>query len=138
MKNARQMPNRYLGYFDNDYDDAAFYGQQGLYQAGHLDDEGFARVDEILLDPPDSGDYVTAVVAWNSSGQEEVPLRFPFDRYYLDEYKAPEAERAYWNSLQRATHPTYITVRVRKGFGVIEGLFIDNTPLNEYLERPPQ
>lgn len=108
---------------------------QEVYVALGTDDDGFVRVDEILLRPPNDRDYVTAKVSWNSAGAEAVSLQFPFDRFYLEENKAPEAERAYNQSLRREVQDTYISVRVRKGFGVIEELYISDTPLDTFLEE---
>lgn len=108
---------------------------QTVFVALETDEEGFARAQSILLTPPESGDYIQAKVSWGSSGEEEVPLLFPFDRYYMEESIAPEAERAYRAAPRTEDNPTYITVRVRSGKSVLDELYISGVPVREYLEE---
>jgi hypothetical protein len=65
------------------------------------------------------------------SDGEEVYVTTPFARYYVEESIAPEAERAYRGSAQVSN--AYITVRVLDGRAVIDGLYIDDEPLEQYL-----
>ncbi|MFP6581026.1 MAG: GDYXXLXY domain-containing protein [Candidatus Hydrogenedentota bacterium] len=111
---------------------------QPIYVSLSVDTEGFAQVDSLSLTRPDFGDYVQAKVQWNTAGQTDVSLAFPFDRYYLEESKAPEAERVYRESLREAERSTYITVRIKSGFGVLEELYINDTPVHEFLQRELQ
>lgn len=108
---------------------------QAIFVVLDQDEEGFANVRELQLTRPESGDYVKAKVRWNASGREDVPLEYPFDRYYLEESKAPRAETAYRQSLSDQQHNTYIAVRLRNGFGVIEELYIDDMPIHDFLEQ---
>ena len=76
----------------------------------------------------------------------EVRLELPFDRYYMEETLAPEAERAYWDTIRRQRRreddagppppQTFVTVRVKDGHAVLEELYIDDRPVREYLKRP--
>jgi len=99
------------------------------------DEDGFAVTSGISLTKPESGDYIKAKVRWNSAGSQNIPLSFPFDRYYLEEGIALDAERAYRSATRDEEKPTYITVRIRSGFGVIEELYISDKPLRAYLEE---
>ena len=108
---------------------------QDVYVLLEIDEDGFAIGKEISLTRPESGDYVQAKVRWNSFGQEEIPLEYPFDRYYMEESIAAEAERAYRDANRRGQRATYITVRVRNGFGVLEELYIEGMPVLEYLDQ---
>lgn len=111
---------------------------QLIFASLSVDDEGFAQVDSLSLTRPESGDYVEAKVQWNTVGQTTVPLAFPFDRYYLEESKAPEAERVYRKSLRDVERTTYITVRIKSGLGVLEELYIDDMPVHEFLQQEPE
>lgn len=104
--------------------------------------DGYARLIALRQSPPERGDYLRLRVAQVYS--QEVRLMLPFDRYYMDETLAPEAERAYWDSIQRqrrageAAPPppqTYVTVRVRDGHAVLEELYLDDLPVRDYLRR---
>jgi hypothetical protein len=62
-------------------------------------------------------------------------LNIPYDRFYMDEFDAPAAESAYHKASRREKRTAHVVVRMRRGFGVLENLFIDDVPIQEYLER---
>lgn len=90
-----------------------------VYGLLERDDEGFGRVASIATVPPAAGDYLTLEV-WQDYG-EDLSVRLPFDRYYLDEHRAPAVERQLRDRNNRAA----ALVRVEDGHGVIVGLEID-------------
>ena len=108
---------------------------RAVYVTLTKDVDGFAVIQGLQLEKPESGDFVKATVQWETSGVEEVALEYPFDRYYLEESKAPLAEIAYRESLWEQQRSTYITVYLRDGFGVINELYIDDTPILDFLEQ---
>lgn len=99
--------------------------------------DGFATLGAPVVAVPASSDYLQARVQWVNNG--ELGLRLPFDRYYMDERAAPEAERRYWEASRRAgatdaedaRRPAFVTVRVRSGYAVLEDLYIDGRPVRE-------
>lgn len=103
--------------------------------------DGYARLAAPLRRPPDSGDYLEVRVQW--AGDGELGLRLPFDRYYLDERLAPQAERAYAQANRArpgadaptAGVPTYALVRVRQGYALIEELYLEGRPLRALLHE---
>lgn len=99
------------------------------------DANGFAYFSEVRRTRPGSEPYLAlkASHAYNTN----LYLRLPFDRFYMDENEAPEAERAYRQNSVQSNRNAFVQVRVANGFGVIENLYIDNTPIREYLERLP-
>ncbi|HIA46781.1 MAG TPA: hypothetical protein EYN96_02115 [Candidatus Hydrogenedentes bacterium] len=108
---------------------------QQVYVPIEKDEDGFAVATGITVTKPESGDFIKAKVSWNSAGVENTPLSYPFDRYYLEEEIALDAERAYRSATRDEEKPAYITVRIRSGFGVIEELYIADKPLRTYLEE---
>lgn len=62
-----------------------------------------------------------------------VHIKPPFDRYYMNEKLAPEAEAAYRNRGEGKINP-YIAVRIKNGRGVIEELFIDGKPVGDWIK----
>jgi uncharacterized membrane-anchored protein len=83
---------------------------------------------------------------YSSTDTEDLPdvlynCDFPFDRYYMNEKAAPEAEESY-RKATRATpgkddaahrRDTYLVVRVLNGEGVAEQLYVDGKPVEELL-----
>jgi len=98
------------------------------------DAEGFARVSYLTAMRPDNGDYLRVKVGY-SGKSNLVSYTFLFDRFYMEERKAPKAEQAY----RENSRNTYALVRVRNGIGVIEDLFVGDKPIREFAvsARPP-
>ncbi len=105
-----------------------------------LDADGFARVSDVVFTPPAQGDYLEVACVFDQWSRDTKPgetarrvgytVCFSFDRYYMNEAAAPMAERRYAEASRRnATAKAWLTVRVKNGAGVIEGLFIDGDPI---------
>ena len=95
------------------------------------DENGFAVVDR-LSNEPLKGDNVFRATSrgWWEGKQR---ITFPFQKYWLAEQIAPEAENAYRLNSTRTHQNAYVTVRVRNGDAALDQLYIDNKPLVEYL-----
>jgi len=89
--------------------------------------DGFAEIAEISSKPLE-GENVLKLRDMNFMfGTDSV--RLPFDRYYMKEKAAPEAEAAY----NRQNGDAYVTLRVKNGDGVISGLYIDGVRIEDYI-----
>ena len=97
-------------------------------------DDGFARIARIDVKRPDVEDYFPVVAQYTS--ETNVTVFFREKRFYMDEFKAPQAEAAYREGMQDTNRSVYVTMRVKDGFGVVENLFIDDLPMRDYLETP--
>lgn len=104
--------------------------------------DGFATLAPPQPERPAQGDWLEVRLQWHDA--QDALLKLPFDRYYLDEDLAPEAERLYQARNQRAAEddprrPAYAVVRVRNGHALIEELYIDDVPVRtlarESLQR---
>ena len=69
------------------------------------------------------------------SYKETYRIKLPFDRYYAEESKAPRIEALLWNRERDADREFYADVRIKDGYGVIAELYVDDTPILEYLEK---
>lgn len=125
--------------------DADYADGETLYAPIAVGDDGFARLLPPQAKLPASDDALKVRVLWHNAGELGVAL--PFDRYYLDEALAPEAERIYRERNRRASpdaaesddlrRPAYVSVRVRRGYAVLEQLVIDGRPVRELIEARP-
>ena len=101
--------------------------------------DGYAIVKSISrIRPQDNEDYITAKIRYVKNRDEHsVVLNFPFTRYYMEEFKAPKAEKAYRKLVRNAN--TYALVSVQRGEAVIEDVLLDGVPiadkLNELLQE---
>jgi uncharacterized membrane-anchored protein len=121
--------------------DPALHAGQRVYAPIRVGVDGYAELAPPLPAPPQSGDYLTVTVLWING--TELRLQLPFDRYYLDETLAPEAERRYWDAnragdddAEDPRRPAWVQVRVLDGYALTEELFIDGRPVHELLRDP--
>jgi len=148
--------------FENDQflvgkDDEYLRGEM-LYALLAVTSEGFAHIDSLLRHKPDTKDYLRLKVKYKGSKRVngEAPdgvhqhtdnkkmkyyyhpavyLHLPFDRYYMEESRAPRAEKLYRDFNQQKKHDSYVTVRVKNGSAVLEELYLGGKPINSALEN---
>jgi uncharacterized membrane-anchored protein len=106
---------------------------QRIFATVEIGDDGYAKFTGFSIQRPDEATYLELSV-WNNSGGDDLRVRLPFDRYYLEENIAPEAERIYFSRI-RSERDAYVTVRVRDGFAVLEELYVEDTPILEYVRK---
>jgi uncharacterized membrane-anchored protein len=106
--------------------------------------DGFAQFSSAGLERPAAGDYLHVRASSDydvTQNYEVLPdrlrLELPFDRYYMNERKAPEAERTYREHNTRRIQDAYVTVRVWKGRAVLEELYIAELPIREFINQHP-
>jgi len=107
---------------------------QRLWVSVSKDAAGFAKVDGVETSKPSAGDSFQAVWNWR--------LQFPFDQYFMNEWKAPKVESAYWSANRRPGPggaaveriPSYATVRIWHGATVLTGLYIDGKPVGSVAQ----
>jgi len=100
-----------------------------------IDADGYAVFGEANAEKPTSGPYLRLRVGGiypDEDGARFVWVSMPFRRYYMDEDLAPDAGRAVWGG-RRGQREASVGVRVRKGVGVIEELYIDDVPIHQWL-----
>jgi uncharacterized membrane-anchored protein len=100
--------------------------------------DGFAVVSEVGLQPPASGDYFKVHAnyrGWENTAAD-VFFSMPFDRYYMEEGKAPKAEAAYRNLNRRGqtNFDTYAVVRIQNGYAALEDLIVGGKPIAEAVK----
>jgi uncharacterized membrane-anchored protein len=104
---------------------------QKVYALIEVGADGFARLSGIRISPPVGVPYLTAHVYYVTGSV--VQLRLPFDRYYMEESRAPAAERAYQEHSHAASRNTYITVRVLDGTSAVENLWIEGISVHDFV-----
>ncbi|ARN80118.1 GDYXXLXY domain-containing protein [Methylocystis bryophila] len=109
------------------------FGQR-LYATIEKGDDGFAKFGVATLSPPKDKPYLK-VRAGYASGEGEINLQLPFDRFYMEEGRAPAAEAAYREHNRRGAQDAYVTVRVRDGDGVIENLYVGGKPIADFVKE---
>ncbi len=93
-----------------------------VYMTFTNDVEGFSAPAAVRVRPPDAGPYLRIRARVAPGGV--VYARPPFERYYLEEHRAPAAEAAYRTANTRTNRDAHVVVRVLGGRGVLEDLVI--------------
>jgi uncharacterized membrane-anchored protein len=90
------------------------------------DDDGFARIADLLASSPASEMYYIEVkVSYTSD--EMVQVVYPFERFYLEESKALEAEHVYRDVNRNDSSQTaYALVRIKNGKPALEDVMIND------------
>lgn len=105
-----------------------------VYVSYKLDSLGFDVIDEVSKAIPTSTQrYVKAKVGY-IYGDEYVTIDYDFDRYYMNEYKAYDAELTYRDANRADTLQTYAVVKVKNGLPVLENVMIDDQPIESYIK----
>lgn len=101
------------------------------------DAQGFARIKGVQYDRPAKGDYITARVWHYSRYDKTLHLKLSFERYYMEESKAPEAEKLYNQYVgdSNNTLPAYGEVAVKDGNAVLKAVIINGMPVEEYVRQ---
>ncbi len=114
-----------------------------LYALIDEDKDGFAYVKNLVKEEPATDSYVKVsgcYPVWRDgkSSETDYHVSFPFDRYYMNERKAPDAENAY-RSMNRngadAVKNSYATVRVKGKIAILDELYLDGVPVKDYLKK---
>ena len=102
------------------------------------DKKGFAKIKNVTLERPEGTDYVQATIA-NTQLDKDMKLylvlSYPFNRYYMNEFKAPQAEQAYREANRDSLKNVYALVYVKNGSGVLDKVMIDDKPIEEVIEE---
>lgn len=91
--------------------------------------DGFAVVRDLGLEPPTSGEFIKVRVNYAKPNDKTAYFSMPFDRFYMEESKAPEAERVYREQNGPAKLEAYAVVRVASGHAALENVFVGGKPL---------
>jgi uncharacterized membrane-anchored protein len=110
---------------------------QTAYAILQEDDSGFAEISTLLQEEPTGGeDYIQTKIAYVHDYGESPYLRLdlPFNRYYMEESKAYEAEvisRQSFRGGEDNRKPAYAVVRVKDGRATLEDVIVGGLPIKE-------
>lgn len=104
-----------------------------VYALLRRNDAGFAEIVALRDSPPPQSDYIRTTVKRREA--QAVVLNLPFDRYYITEPLAFDAEQAFREQQAREDPVPYVRVRVKDGAAALEDLYVWDTPIMRYLER---
>lgn len=104
------------------------YGDEVFLTVANRED-GFAYFSKASKERPETSNYYKTYCEWEDI--QGIHVKINFDRYYMNEDKAPAAERRYNNAVRDSKNKSWVLVRIMDGTAVIEDLFINGIPARE-------
>ena len=119
------------------YDSTDWQAGQQAFVTFTSNPSGYAVPLEILHEEPETGNYLRTNVQYVSRYQERLRVQFdlPFDRFYMEESKAPEAEKLYWEALRDTVQVAYGLVSIGKGQAVLQDVFVNDKAIVDLIQE---
>jgi uncharacterized membrane-anchored protein len=94
--------------------------------------DGFAKIKSISKsEPNDNSIYLKLKINYLAGHENKIYLDFPFNRFYMNENKAKNAEKVYAQSTLDTTKITYALVATKNGEAVIKDVLIDEISIKK-------
>lgn len=103
-----------------------------VYASLTIGADGLATLSDVSLTPPASGDYIRLIAGYTSS--DKTSIEWPFDRFYINEKLAPEADEWFAENI-RSAKGVIAEVRVLDGRAVLADLSFDGKSFREILKE---
>jgi uncharacterized membrane-anchored protein len=107
-----------------------------IYVMLGTDQNGYVFIKSLSTDKPkETIEFVRANVYYTSKEKDSLTvfIRYPFNEFYMDEYKAPKAEIIFRESTGDRPTNTYALVKIWKGEAVIQDVYINDTPIRKLI-----
>lgn len=117
--------------------DTKFMRGEDIFVLLHENEDGFAEMEDLSLEVPvGTIDYVKAKIDYIITNDDtaSIFIDYPFDRFYMEEYKAPEAEKIYNETQIDFNIIAYALVKIKDGDAVLEDVMIDGESINDLVE----
>lgn len=99
-------------------------------------DDGLSRVKSLSLEPVSGPTVIslTARFSGTSNGTDVIWLKWPFDRFYLNERLAPDADKLVAERLQAGEKPV-AEIRLFHGQAVLTDVLIDGVSIRQVAKQ---
>lgn len=102
---------------------------QEIYVHLQKDEADIAKIVNISEKQPASNDYLKASIYYISN--ERVYIKYPFERFYMEETKAPQAEETLRETSADDQQKAYAKVHIWQGESVLTDVLVDGQSLRE-------
>lgn len=115
---------------------ADWFGGENIYLSLTTDPEGFAKIASVSKEKPTKDqDYLQAAVGYASGiDTTQLIIEYPFDRFYMEESKAYDAEIQFREAQRDTSQVTYALVNIKEGQAVLKDVMIEGVPVSELVK----
>jgi len=127
-----------LNYDANTYevtDFSEWQRNEEVYVEFDTDKYGFAKIKSVYKEKPTDIDVYLKTKVNYISTYNKLTFDYPFDRYYMEESKAYEAEKTYAEVQRDTTKTTYALVHIKKGGAVLTDVLINEVSIREIVKK---
>ena len=106
-----------------------------IYAFLTTDDEGYAKIQSVSKEnPANNQDFIKTKVSYvTDDGSNKLIIDYPFDRYYMEESKAYDAELIYRESQRDTSQIAYALVSIKDGQAVLKDVLINGVSIREIV-----
>ena len=129
----------YLNFDINTFEtkDSLWIRKDDVYVYLETDSLGFAKTHRISKSPLEiDSDFVIAKVNWYNKNEQKLNFNLPFNRFYMEETKAYDAEVAVRNTQgDSLPNETYALVYIKEGEAVLNDVIINAISIKEFVKK---
>jgi uncharacterized membrane-anchored protein len=106
-----------------------------IYVQLTTDNSGYAMIRSVSKTKPLNNDFVEAKVGFiGSTNDKKLIVKYPFDRFYMEETKASGAEMIYREAARDPKQVAYALVYIREGEAALTDVFINDISIQKIVE----
>ena len=115
--------------------DSFWHTDEPVYVLLGTDSAGFAKITDLIKQPPlnEKPDYVKAKIRY--AYDNRVTIDYVFNKFYMEETKAPEAENIYRSANRDTAQEVYALVNVKEGDAVIKDVMINGVSISKTIRE---
>jgi len=114
------------------------YNGLKIYVTFFTDNNGYAQIRDISRTIPlHTKDFLETTINYTvpEGDSDRIYINYPFNRFYMEEYKAKQAEGAYNNRSADTSNKTYALVSIHEGDAVIKDVFINDSSITDVIRK---
>jgi uncharacterized membrane-anchored protein len=125
--------------FESDFieieDSAEWVSGDDIFVTFTTDIAGFAKAENIFRVAPDAESFLQTTVSYihKSESGYQIVFKLPFDRFYLEESKAPRAEELYREAQRDSATVAFALVSIGQGEAVLQDVIVNDRPIVDII-----
>ncbi len=121
-----------------DYDGEQWQSNETAYASLRTNQKGFAEIYDLDREAPfdDEVDFLKVTIrnSYDNNNIRMVFLDFPFERFYLEESKAPKVEDLFRKLSTQKNKNVYALVHIKQGQSVLKDVMVDDIPIVDLVD----
>ena len=114
-------------------EDEEWLNDEDIFVSITTDEKGYAKIKSVSRQKPEGTTEFTRgkVARTITSNPKRLLIQYPFDRYYMEEYKAPDAEKVFRESQRNNKEEAYALVNIKNGEAVLRDVIIGGVSIKD-------